>query len=113
MVVAVEVDPRALARTNHGGARIQPAIPLSPDALAVLDDIGRQIQAAITDRHGIQVHAVAILLPGGIPKTSSGKVRRHDAAEAFARDELHEIVRLSDDGCAGAEAVASLPRTGT
>jgi acyl-CoA synthetase (AMP-forming)/AMP-acid ligase II len=113
VVVAVEVDPRELARTNRGGARIHPATPLSPDALRVLDDMGRQIRGAVTEQHGIQLEAVAILLPGGIPKTSSGKLRRHAAAHAFAQHELNEIVRLTNDGPEALPAVPSLLRTGT
>jgi acyl-CoA synthetase (AMP-forming)/AMP-acid ligase II len=43
------------------------------DLRIVVDDI----REAVTGKHGICPHAIALVLPGTIPKTSSGKIQRH------------------------------------
>ena len=98
VVVAVEIDPREVGRASNDRARIHSATALSPDVRAILDGIGEQILAVIAEQHGIRLHAVAILPPGGIPKTSSGKLCRYAAAQAFRRNELNEIVRRNGQG---------------
>lgn len=110
VVMAVEVDPREVARTAPGRPRIQASVPLTPDARAILDHIGAAVRVAVSEQHGLQVHAVAFLHPGGLPKTSSGKLRRHATAEAFVGDQLHEILRVT-----GIEVGPAQPllRTGT
>jgi acyl-CoA synthetase (AMP-forming)/AMP-acid ligase II len=110
VVVALEVDPREIARSVPTRARIHPATPLHPEARAVLAEIEDFARAAVIEEHGIQLHAVAMLHPGGLPKTSSGKLRRRAAADAFARGDLHQIVRLGDTAPA---VPATLLRTGT
>ncbi len=47
------------------------------------DEIIGNIRQAIAERHELQVHAIALLKPGRILKTSSGKVRRLACREAF------------------------------
>ena len=110
VAIALEVDPRELARTTHGRPRIHASTPLTPDARAILDQIGAAVRVAVSEQHGLQVQAVAMLHPGGLPKTSSGKLRRAATAQAFVRDELHEIHRFS-----GIDAAPFVPllRTGT
>jgi acyl-CoA synthetase (AMP-forming)/AMP-acid ligase II len=68
LVVVAEVDPK------------QVTVPMQDDvssgrttALA----IERAIRAAIALRHEIRVHDVVLLQAGSVPKTSSGKPRRH------------------------------------
>jgi acyl-CoA synthetase (AMP-forming)/AMP-acid ligase II len=95
VVVALEIDPREIARSASGRPRIHPKTPLTPDARAILAHVAALVRTAVMEEHGLQLHAVAMLHPGGIPKTSSGKLRRHAAAQAFARDELHEIERFT------------------
>ena len=57
------------------------------------------IRSAIAGRHEVQVSAVALLRPGNLPRTSSGKVRRHACKELFlngATEALHvEEIRRS------------------
>ena len=110
VVVALEIDPREITRSVAGRPRIHPSTPLSPDGRAILERIGTQVRMAVSEQHALPVHAVAILHPGAIPKTSSGKLRRHATSQAFLRDELHEIFR---DTGSEAPAAAVLLRTGT
>jgi acyl-CoA synthetase (AMP-forming)/AMP-acid ligase II len=46
------------------------------------------IRQAVAERHDLQVHDVQLLEPGSIPKTSSGKVRRHACRLGYAEARL-------------------------
>ena len=46
-------------------------------------DLAAQITAAIVARTGIRPHTVAVLEPGTLPRTSSGKLRRAEALRLF------------------------------
>jgi acyl-CoA synthetase (AMP-forming)/AMP-acid ligase II len=46
------------------------------------------IRQAVSERHDLQVHDVRLVEPGGVPKTSSGKVRRQACRAAYASDQL-------------------------
>jgi acyl-CoA synthetase (AMP-forming)/AMP-acid ligase II len=46
-------------------------------------EIAAAIRRAIRDEHDVMIDRVALTLPGGVPKTSSGKVRRREVARAF------------------------------
>ena len=58
-----------------------------------LRDISTAIRRAITDEHGIVLSAVSLLSIGTMPKTSSGKLRRHACGLAFAEGTLDEMSR--------------------
>ena len=61
----------------------------SNDLARVLD----AIYAAILDEHGLALDAVVLIRCGTIPKTSSGKVRRHASRTAFLADELKPLAQ--------------------
>jgi acyl-CoA synthetase (AMP-forming)/AMP-acid ligase II len=46
------------------------------------------IRDVILDRTGIQAHTIQLLLPGTLPRTSSGKMRRREALRRFLANEL-------------------------
>jgi acyl-CoA synthetase (AMP-forming)/AMP-acid ligase II len=46
------------------------------------------IRDAVLERTGIQVHTIQLLLPGTLPRTSSGKMRRREALRRFLANEL-------------------------
>jgi acyl-CoA synthetase (AMP-forming)/AMP-acid ligase II len=46
------------------------------------------VRSAVLERTGIVPHTVRVLDPGTLPRTSSGKLRRHEAARRFASGEL-------------------------
>jgi len=52
------------------------------------DDIITAIRHAVIDQHEIEPHAVALLRPGAIPRTSSGKIRRSACRDAFLSESL-------------------------
>ena len=56
-----------------------------------VDEIMEAICAAVAEAHELQVYAVALLRPGSIPKTSSGKIQRHRCRANFLGDNLDVI----------------------
>ncbi|HEU4834422.1 MAG TPA: amino acid adenylation domain-containing protein [Pyrinomonadaceae bacterium] len=53
-----------------------------------LEEINQTIIETVSDNHEVQAHAVALIRPGTIPKTSSGKIRRRACREALVNGEL-------------------------
>jgi len=52
------------------------------DRLDHWEPVMESIRREVADAFGVQVHAVLLLRPGGIPKTSSGKIQRHACERA-------------------------------
>ena len=82
LVVVAEVDPRRLTLTSH----------LTDPGLESL--IGA-IRQAVSEQHELQVAAVSLLKPGEIPKTTSGKLRRHACRERFLAGTLDPLLQWS------------------
>jgi acyl-CoA synthetase (AMP-forming)/AMP-acid ligase II len=58
-----------------------------------VDGVAGRIRQAVAQAHGLQVHVVALIRPGGLPKTPSGKVQRRLCRARFLAAELPEIGR--------------------
>ena len=52
------------------------------------DAVAAAVAHRVAALHEVEVHAVALLAPGTIPKTSSGKIRRRACRDGFLRGEL-------------------------
>lgn len=78
VVLALELE-RTLARR----------LDRDPDAPAdpVLSELTACVRQAVAEEHGLPVFEVVLLAPGGIPHTSSGKVRRRECRALFERGE--------------------------
>lgn len=48
-----------------------------------VDDVVGNIREAVAQSHGLQIHTVTLVKTGAIPKTPSGKVRRHACRREF------------------------------
>jgi acyl-CoA synthetase (AMP-forming)/AMP-acid ligase II len=72
LVIAAEVQRRKAERHDEANA----------------DETVRKIRRAVAEVHGVEVHAVRLLRPGSIPKTSSGKLRRLACRDAFVTGTL-------------------------
>lgn len=72
LVVAVEVDRGRL----RGGAA-------GDEESGENRDVVQAIRRAVTEVHDVPVHAVVLLPPGGVPRTTSGKIQRHLCRQAF------------------------------
>jgi acyl-CoA synthetase (AMP-forming)/AMP-acid ligase II/acyl carrier protein len=62
-----------------GGEKLVIFQEVEPRFLRTIDlkDVVRTIQQTVSEQHGIPVHAIWLLKPATLPKTSSGKIRRH------------------------------------
>ncbi len=100
LVIACEVQRRYIRKLN-------------------IEQVGQAIQQAVFQEHGLQVHAVELLKPSSIAKTSSGKIQRHACKAGFLKASLVSVARWrqnydSDRPVAGEEgddaAARQLPR---
>ncbi|HEX3641760.1 MAG TPA: beta-ketoacyl synthase N-terminal-like domain-containing protein, partial [Ktedonobacteraceae bacterium] len=73
LVVVQEVERQALSQPAH---------------LSKLDEIIAAIRQAIAEEHELQVYAIALIKPSSLPKTSSGKVQRRSARQAYLDSSL-------------------------
>lgn len=53
-----------------------------------LDELTKQIRREVTERHQLHVHDVVFLRNGSLPKTTSGKVRRHECRVRYESGRL-------------------------
>ena len=65
------------------------AVRKQPDLDSVIDSI----RQAVAKAHELQVYGVALIRPGTIPKTSSGKIQRRACREKFLEGGLDEVKR--------------------
>ncbi len=69
-----------------------------------LPAIAEAVRAALATRHGIALHTLVVLRRGGIPKTTSGKVRRRHCRAAYlegtlrVHGEVHPADGRADEG---------------
>jgi acyl-CoA synthetase (AMP-forming)/AMP-acid ligase II len=60
------------------------------------------IREAVADAHGIQLHAITLVSPGSLPKTTSGKPRRYLCRDAWLRRTLAPLAEWRDTSVAAA-----------
>ncbi|HEX7239813.1 MAG TPA: condensation domain-containing protein, partial [Longimicrobiaceae bacterium] len=77
-----------------------------------LEEIAGAIRAAVAREHELQVYAVALVKPGTVPKTSSGKIQRLLCRSEFLKQRVPVLgVSVLDDApVAGAEDGFALSR---
>jgi len=56
-----------------------------------LREVTADIRHDVTAHHALKVHAVVLVTPGAIPKTSSGKIRRRACREEFLNGKLAQV----------------------
>ncbi|MGW0817329.1 fatty acyl-AMP ligase [Streptomyces viridiviolaceus] len=67
------------------------------------DAVATAVRGAVTEVHGLPVTAVAVLRPGSVPRTTSGKVQRREAARRWEAGEFKPLaVWHSDNAVKGA-----------
>jgi acyl-CoA synthetase (AMP-forming)/AMP-acid ligase II len=106
IAVAAELDPRRLdiSRTNPADFLALSSL-LREGKDAISDLIGRICQA-VAEIHGVQLHTVALLKPGALPKTSSGKIQHRACAQALSGGQLAEVVRWIKPNTGPSESAA-------
>lgn len=78
----------------------------------ILDEAIQRVRQVVAEEHGLQTHAIVLIRPVSIPKTTSGKLRRLDCRKQFLNDELVVIRQWSEPGQPPADPVepgASVP----
>ncbi len=60
-------------------------------AADLLRDVKREVTSAISESHGLSVADLVLVLPGSIPTTTSGKVRRSQCVELYRQDEFTRL----------------------
>ncbi|MEW5926854.1 MAG: non-ribosomal peptide synthase/polyketide synthase [Gemmatimonadota bacterium] len=93
-----------------GEERLVVVQEVSRRAAAGLDveEVAEAIRRAVAAEHGVQVHAVAVVRPGGVPRTSSGKVQRRACRALFLAGELPLVgVSVREDAGSAAPRPAS------
>jgi len=71
-------------------AEVRPGDDLDPQAVAAA------VRAAVARDHGLHVSSVVLLPPGGLPKTSSGKVQRQPCRQQLLDGSLEVLTRVDD-----------------
>lgn len=60
-----------------------------------IDDIMHAIKTIVLEDHNLAVHTIALIPPKSLPKTTSGKIRRHAAKQALLDETLSAIAQWS------------------
>ena len=63
-----------------------------------------EIRSAVAREHEIQPHAVVLVRTMSLPKTSSGKIKRHACRSDYLRGKLDVLARWSQDDVTGPES---------
>ncbi len=90
LIVLAEVERhywssnRSASKSNGNGNGHKNGIPDTKELI-------QMIRREVSKNHDLQVHATLLLKPGGIPKTSSGKIQRHVCREGFLAGTLGEM----------------------
>ncbi len=62
-----------------------------------VNEVVGNIRQAVAAQHELQVYAAVLVKPGSIPKTSSGKIRRHASRAAFLTGSLNVVEDWSEN----------------
>jgi len=89
LVILAEVNRRL--RSGRSKSKVGEASP----SQGVCNEIIDAIRQAVSEQHELQPAAIALLAPGSIPKTSSGKIRRHACCDAILAGRLDCIASWS------------------
>ncbi|MEV0337410.1 fatty acyl-AMP ligase [Nocardia sp. NPDC050713] len=96
---APEVRPGHVTAFGHDDGRREDLVVVAElaehaaeaDALA---EVARRIRAAVATAHEVMPGSVVLVEPGGIPKTSSGKLRRGECRRLFGAGRLPHLVTI-------------------
>ncbi|WP_445159537.1 AMP-binding protein [Mycobacterium sp. Dal123C01] len=61
------------------------------EAMRFLDGVKSDVTSAISNTHGVSVGDLVLVLPGSIPTTTSGKIRRAACVEQYCQDQFTRL----------------------
>lgn len=102
------VEPGAVAAfsiDDGGEERLAIAVEIARNHWRNFDteEVFRAIRQAVAEAHELQTHAIVLLRPQSIPKTTSGKIQRRACRSAYLSGELDMLAAWRRDG-AGLES---------
>ncbi|MGZ3457723.1 MAG: condensation domain-containing protein, partial [Archangium sp.] len=69
-----------------------------------IEEVAQTLRQRIAEQHELRLHALTLIAPGSLPKTSSGKIQRRACRAAFLAGELQEVAAWREQGLESAEA---------
>ena len=91
---AVHDDRRSGVERRH--VTPDPHVPDSPVKFDP-DAVVTAIRNAVAERHELNIHAMALIVPKTIPKTSSGKIQRRLSLKRYLAGQLKVLVKYPKD----------------
>ncbi len=99
---------------RRGGCAAFPVEVDGEERLAVVQELARRappdfeelfecVRQAVSEEHEVQLHAVLFVRPGGVPRTSSGKLQRRACREMFLNSEFATLAEWRDSAAAARE----------
>ncbi|GCE15771.1 fatty acyl-AMP ligase [Tengunoibacter tsumagoiensis] len=82
LVIVAEVDPHFRPARQGEEQNTSSRKPLSAE------EVTNAIRQAISENHDLQAYQIQLVKPGGVPKTSSGKLQRRACRELFLTESL-------------------------
>ncbi|HEX3129180.1 MAG TPA: condensation domain-containing protein, partial [Thermoanaerobaculia bacterium] len=76
---------------------------------ADVDEIAAAVRKALADDHEVQLHALALIKPGSVPKTTSGKIQRRQSKADFLEGRLDLVGLWKEGGAASGEVADAGP----
>ncbi|HYG63041.1 MAG TPA: AMP-binding protein, partial [Thermoanaerobaculia bacterium] len=81
----------AFAVEVNGEERLVVAAEVERRWRAELEELAAAVRRTVAEEHEVQVYEVVLLKPGGLPKTSSGKVQRHACRAGYLDGTLEAL----------------------
>ena len=86
----------AAARSNVPGREVEAGSVYQAKEIRLqqsldMKEVSVAISEAVAENHDVQAHVVLLLKAGSIPKTSSGKIRRHACRAGFLANTLDVV----------------------
>ncbi|MGZ3460593.1 MAG: condensation domain-containing protein, partial [Archangium sp.] len=72
-----------------------------------VQEVARAISQQVAAAHELQLHALTLIAPGSLPKTSSGKIQHRATRSAFLSGELQELASWRAHSASQSEVPAS------
>jgi amino acid adenylation domain-containing protein len=91
-----------------GEERLVVAWEIESHSGAEIGAVTAAVRQAVAEEHEVRLHELVLLRSGTIPKTSSGKIRRHACRAGYLEGGLVEVGRGGVEGAEGAEEVSLL-----
>jgi myxalamid-type polyketide synthase MxaE and MxaD len=92
LVIAAEFDPRATRALRQSDAQRETSgTAVRRVAAEEWKFVKTAVLRAVSDNFGLHVYELVLLKVGGVPKTSSGKIRRQECRKAYLTGSLERV----------------------